>query len=305
MKVGVIGNVSEIEEIGSTITSGGLARHANSFNSDDAAHDGLKTPVDNNLFTSFLNSVDTVIIAQSVNQKVQFAAYVLKASKHLYIQQPFVCSHKRLNRLIHLADEANTCLHFQQLSRHNALVKAVRNKILNPRYILVQRNYSYHNFNLLKASFEANLIFDIELLITLANSKVRKVIPVFQEANDLADRKLISLSLGFTNGCSTQLVCNTMSGNDRHEARVFQSESVIEFDFIKPMVTQVYPHSRELLYATDTIALAGVALTNPDNDLNEFLNTILQHQSTFINGYESYEPNIVLSQVYNNYAMAY
>ena len=162
---------------------------------------------------------------------------LLKKGKHLLMEKPLAASVEEAGELVKLADEHNLVLEVGHTERYNPVMDFIDDKIEDVRCIEARRMAPYPPLRpgLHPRGTEVGvvldlMIHDLELILHIVNSKVKKVeasgIPVLSETEDVANARIT-----FKNGCVANLKASRINDIATRKMLIYQSNSYLSLDY--------------------------------------------------------------------------
>ncbi len=183
--------------------------------------------------SEILKLVDAVSIAVPTSVHYEVAKVCLKAGKHLLIEKPIAPTVKEAAALVALARKKGVLMQVGYLERFNPGFLACRELITRPQFIETIRISPF-----LSRGSDVDVVLDLmshdlDLVLALVPSKLRSLHGVgkslLTERTDLANVRLI-----FADGCVANMTASRISNKTERKLRVFQQDSYISIDFVKP-----------------------------------------------------------------------
>lgn len=177
-----------------------------------------------------LNQVDAVSIAAPTNLHYEIGRYFLSHGIHALIEKPFTPNLKEADHLIKIARKNKLILQVGHVERFNSAFSAVKSIIQNPQFIECHRLSTFPNRSLDIGAVLDIMIHDIDIVLGLVNSPLKKVesvgIAVLTQFEDIANTRLC-----FKNGCVANLTASRVSDEAMRKIRIFQKNTYISLDY--------------------------------------------------------------------------
>ncbi len=146
------------------------------------------------------------------------------------LEKPVSNTLQEADELIALAESRNRIFQLGHLERFNGALSGLEEKIRNPVFIESHRLGPFTG-----RGAEVNvvldlMIHDIDILLTLVKSKVRKLqaagVPILTQYTDIANARV-----EFENGCVASLTASRVSTEKVRKVRIFQPEGILSIDY--------------------------------------------------------------------------
>ncbi|MDP1853450.1 MAG: Gfo/Idh/MocA family oxidoreductase [Candidatus Omnitrophota bacterium] len=177
-----------------------------------------------------LNQVDAVSIAAPTQLHYEIGRYFLSHGIHSLIEKPFTTDLKQADALIKLARKNKLILQVGHVERFNSAFAAAKKIIQNPQFIECHRLSPFPNRSLDIGAVLDIMIHDIDIVLGLVNSPLKKVesvgIPVLTQFEDIANARFT-----FKNGCVANLTASRVSDEVMRKIRIFQKNTYISLDY--------------------------------------------------------------------------
>ncbi|MBL7151326.1 MAG: Gfo/Idh/MocA family oxidoreductase [Candidatus Omnitrophica bacterium] len=230
-------------------------------------------------YRELFGRVDAVSIATPTRLHYRIAADFLKHKVHTLVEKPFTASIKEADALIRLAQKNKLILAVGHIERFNSAFSATRKLISNPKFIECHRLSPFPNRSLDVGAVLDIMIHDIDIVLGLVDSAVRKIesvgIPVLTRLEDIANARIT-----FKNGCVANLTASRVSDEVMRKIRIFQKNTYISLD---------YKDAKATLYRKDSRGISKEDLPiekeQPlQKELESFLNCSAEHKEPLVSG---------------------
>ncbi|MGL5253491.1 MAG: Gfo/Idh/MocA family oxidoreductase [Brevinema sp.] len=238
-------------------------------------------------YDDLLDQVDALIIAVPTHLHFEFSMKALKKGKHILVEKPVAQDVFQTKEMTEYAQKNNLILHVGHVERFNGAIQEIRNLLDNPYYFQCQRigNVS----RILDVGVVLDLmIHDIDLIISLANSKVKSLSAIGQRIfTDHEDYALATLY--FENGITANLTASRVSTRKARTMSIAQKESYLYLDYSsQDLMIYRNPDSKyevsqgTIKYSEESLVdRVFIHKENPLRlELEYFLNTILNQLPT-------------------------
>ena len=181
-------------------------------------------------YRGLLGKIDAVSIAAPTNLHYEIGRYFLSQGIHALIEKPFTPNLKEADALIKIARKNKLILQVGHVERFNSAFSAVKSIIQNPQFIECHRLSPFPNRSLDIGAVLDIMIHDIDIVLGLVNSPLKKVesvgIAVLTQFEDIANARLC-----FKNGCVANLTASRVSDEVMRKIRIFQKNTYISLDY--------------------------------------------------------------------------
>jgi len=181
-------------------------------------------------YREFFGQVDAVSIATPTISHYEIAADCLKHKLHALVEKPFTLNLKDADALIKIARKHQLKLQVGHIERFNSAFSATLKLIKHPKFIECHRLSPFPNRSLDVGAVLDIMIHDIDIVLGLVNSKIKKIesvgINVLTKFEDIANCRIT-----FANGCVANLTASRVSDEYMRKIRIFQEETYISLDY--------------------------------------------------------------------------
>ncbi len=183
-------------------------------------------------YRRLLAVVDAVSIVVPTRDHYRVTMDCLRAKCNVLVEKPMASNVRQADQMIRVAKRGKLLLQVGHVERFNPLVQAISGVKGKLRYIVAERLGPFRELALDVGVVLDLMIHDIDLVLALADSPVRKVdvigIPVFTSCEDIAN-----VRLEFKNGCVANLSASRISRKSSRKIRLFKGDSYISTDLLK------------------------------------------------------------------------
>lgn len=259
----------------------------------DEVSSGLNVPgfVD---YRDLFGKVDAVSIAVPTKLHFKVASDFLRHNAHVLVEKPFTTSLKQADSLIRLAQKNRLCLQVGHIERFNSAFNATLKLIKRPKFIECHRLSPFPNRSLDVGAVLDIMIHDIDIILGLVPSKIRKIeavgVNVLTDLEDIANARIT-----FRNGCVCNLTASRVSDEWMRKIRIFQEDAYISLD---------YKDARACVYRK-----SGLSITKEDlpiekeeplqKELESFLDCVINHKEPIVSGKVAKEALSVALKIQN------
>ncbi len=183
---------------------------------------------------------DAAIIVTPTSSHFQISKELLHGGVHLLVEKPITCSLDEADELVELAKSQQLTLQVGHVERFNPALTAVKEKLVDPKYIEARRLSGY-TFRSTDVGVVLDLmIHDIDVVLNLVKSPVEKVEAVgFSVLGDQED--MVNARLQFASGCVANLTASRVSYANQRRMQVFTPRCCATLDFAARQSSLVEP----------------------------------------------------------------
>jgi len=245
-------------------------------------------------YRQLLGQVDAVSIAVPTKLHYKLAYDFLKHNVHTLVEKPFTTNLNEAESLIKLAARNNLILQVGHIERFNSAFSATKKLIQEPKFIECHRLSPFPNRSLDIGVVLDLMIHDIDIVLGLVNSTVKKIeavgVSVLTDSEDIANARIT-----FGNGCVSNFTASRVSDEWMRKIRIFQKDTYISLD---------YKEARASVYKKD-----GMAITKNDlpiekeqplqKQLESFLDCVIKKSEPLVSGRVAKEALAVALEIQN------
>ncbi|MFH0828190.1 MAG: Gfo/Idh/MocA family oxidoreductase [Candidatus Omnitrophota bacterium] len=181
-------------------------------------------------YRELFSKVDAVSIAVPTKLHHAVAKEFLKFSIHCLVEKPFTSNLKEADSLIKLARKNKLILQVGHIERFNSAFAAAKKYFKNPYFIECHRLSAFPNRSLDIGVVLDLMIHDIDIILGLVNSPVKKIdavgVNVLTPFEDIANARIT-----FSNGCVANLTASRISDEPMRKIRIFLKNAYISLDY--------------------------------------------------------------------------
>lgn len=176
--------------------------------------------------------VKAVTVAVPTVRHLAVAEPLLKSGVACLIEKPLAPSSAEARELVDLAAANKVALQVGHTERFNPAVRAVSALAITPRFMEVHR-ISPMTFRSLDVGVVMDMmIHDLDIVLSLANSKLAKVeavgVAVLSTHEDVANARLV-----FENGCVANVTASRLALKTERKLRLFSESAYVSLDYQK------------------------------------------------------------------------
>jgi predicted dehydrogenase len=179
-----------------------------------------------------LDKVDAVTIATPTTTHLQLAKPFLRHRIPVLIEKPLASSVREGRKIVALARRYDTVVAVGHSERCNPVVQAMKRFSIEPKFIEAHRVSPYPFRSTDVGVVLDIMIHDIDIVLSLANSKVRRVdavgVNVIDGSEDICNARIL-----FDNGCVANLTASRLALKTERRVHVFTPQAYLSVDYLK------------------------------------------------------------------------
>lgn len=179
-----------------------------------------------------LGKVDAVTIATPTVTHLQLAKVFIENGIAVLIEKPLAASVKEGKRIVSLARKTGSVVAVGHSERCNPVAQAMKKLDIEPRYIEANRISPYPFRSTDVGVVLDVMIHDIDIILSLAASKIKKVdavgVNVIGQAEDICNARIV-----FNNGCIANMTASRLALKTERKVRVFSKQAYLSVDYFK------------------------------------------------------------------------
>ena len=185
-----------------------------------------------------LDLVDGVSIVTPTNEHAKIAEKCISQGKHVFIEKPIAKTTKEADKIIALAKKTKVILQVGHIERFNPALTPLKDLVLKPKYIEVQRLAPYMIRGTDIPVVLDLMIHDIDLVLSFINSPVKKIdasgLSIMTNSVDIANARI-----HFENGSVANITSSRVAKDKVRKIKIFQRNLYITIDFLIGL-TEIY-----------------------------------------------------------------
>ena len=185
-----------------------------------------------------LSLVDGVSIVTPTKEHAKIAEKCISQGKHVFIEKPIAKTTKEADKIIALAKKTKVILQVGHIERFNPALTPLKDLILKPKYIEVQRLAPYMIRGTDIPVVLDLMIHDIDLVLSFINSPVKKIdasgLSIMTNSVDIANARI-----HFENGSVANITSSRVAKDKVRKIKIFQRNLYITIDFLIGL-TEIY-----------------------------------------------------------------
>jgi len=179
-----------------------------------------------------LDKVDAVTIATPTVTHYDLAKMFIENNVAVMIEKPLAADVKEARRIVELAKKNNGIVAVGHSERCNPVVQAIKRLNIEPKFIEASRISPYPFRSTDIGVVLDVMIHDIDIILSLAASKIAKVdavgVSVIDEQEDICNARIV-----FENGCIANITASRLALKTERKVRVFSRQAYLSVDYYK------------------------------------------------------------------------
>jgi predicted dehydrogenase len=179
-----------------------------------------------------LDKVDAVTIATPTTTHLESARPFLRSRIPVLIEKPLASSVREGRKIVALARRYDTVVAVGHSERCNPVVQAMKRFSIEPRFIEAHRVSPYPFRSTDVGVVLDIMIHDIDIVLSLANSKIRRIdavgVNVIDNSEDICSARIL-----FDNGCIANLTASRLALKTERRVHVFTRQAYLSVDYLK------------------------------------------------------------------------
>jgi len=185
-----------------------------------------------------LGKVDAVTIATPTVTHQELAEIFIENNVAVMIEKPLAANVKEGRRIVGLAEKNNTVVAAGHSERCNPVVQAMKRLDIKPKFIEATRISPYPFRSADIGVVLDVMIHDIDIILSLAASKIKKVdavgVSVIDEKEDICNARIL-----FENGCIANITASRLALKTERKVRLFSRQAYLSVDYFKKSGTVI------------------------------------------------------------------
>jgi predicted dehydrogenase len=179
-----------------------------------------------------LDKVDAVTIATPTVTHLELAKIFIKNGIAVLIEKPLAANVREGRKIVSLARRSNSVVAVGHSERCNPVVQAMKRLNIEPKFIEANRISPYPFRSTDVGVVLDVMIHDIDIILSLAASRVKKVeavgVSVIDEKEDICNARIV-----FENGCIANITASRLALKTERKVRVFSRQAYLSVDYLK------------------------------------------------------------------------
>jgi predicted dehydrogenase len=215
------------------------------------------------------------------------------------LEKPISQTLGEADELIGLAESKGLIFQVGHLERFNGALSASEKFIQSPLYIESRRMSPFPGRGTDVNVVLDLMIHDIDILLSLINSKVREIravgIPILTPHSDIANAWI-----EFENGCKANLTANRVSKEKIRRTRIFQSNGFLSIDYLTQKASFAKRADRTKKHKTFEIVTEEIPVTKVDSleaEIHSFIQSVKDRKRARVSGWDGKQALEVALQI--------
>jgi predicted dehydrogenase len=183
--------------------------------------------------TEILDKVDAVTIAAPTMFHKALAEPFIKHGVACLIEKPLALDVNQAQEIVALAEKNNVTVAVGHSERCNPVVQAVKRLNIEARFIESHRISPYPFRSTDIGVVMDVMIHDIDIILSLAASKIKKVDAVGIGVIDPDREDICNARIEFENGCVANVTASRLALKTERKVRVFSKQAYLSLDYFK------------------------------------------------------------------------
>jgi len=186
-----------------------------------------------------LGRVDAVTISAPTVYHLELAKIFLENKIAVMIEKPLAAGVEQARQIVDLAKKNNVVAAVGHSERCNPVVQAIKRLNIEPKFIEAHRISPYPFRSTDIGVVLDVMIHDIDIILSLAASKVKKVeaVGIGVIADDKED--ICNARITFENGCIANVTASRLALKTERKVRVFSRQAYLSLDYFKKTGTVI------------------------------------------------------------------
>ena len=183
--------------------------------------------------SEILDKVDAVTISAPTLYHHELAKKCIEKNVAVLIEKPLASSVEQAKEIVELAKARGCVVAVGHSERCNPVVQAMKRLNIEPKFIEAHRISPYPFRSTDIGVVLDVMIHDIDIILSLANSKVKKIDAVgvgviADEKEDICNARIV-----FENGCIANVTASRLALKTERKVRVFSRQAYLSVDYFK------------------------------------------------------------------------
>ena len=180
-----------------------------------------------------VGKVDAVTIAAPTTEHFNLAKPLIEAGIPVLIEKPLAAGTSQAQAIVDLAKQYNCLVAVGHSERCNPVVQAIKRLQIEPKFIESVRISPYPFRSTDVSVVHDVMIHDIDIILSLAASKVVSVEAVGIGVIDPDTEDICNSRLTFENGCIANVTASRLALKTERKVRVFSRQAYLSVDYFK------------------------------------------------------------------------
>jgi predicted dehydrogenase len=180
-----------------------------------------------------IGKVDAVTVAAPTSEHFALAKPLIEAGIPVLIEKPLASNVDQARNIVELAKQHNCIVAVGHSERCNPVVQAIKRLQIEPKFIEAARISPYPFRSTDIGVVLDIMIHDIDIILSLAASKVVKVDAVGIGVIDQNNEDICNARITFENGCIANVTASRLALKTERKVRVFSRQAYLSVDYLK------------------------------------------------------------------------
>jgi predicted dehydrogenase len=185
-----------------------------------------------------LRMVDAVTVATPTSSHQKIAKLFIENNIAVLIEKPLAENIEQGRKIVELAKSKSLVAAVGHSERCNPVVQAMKRLNIEPKFIEAVRISPYPFRSTDIGVVLDVMIHDIDIILSLARSKIKKVdavgVSVIDEKEDICNARIV-----FENGCVANITASRLALKTERKVRVFSRQAYLSLDYLKKTGTVI------------------------------------------------------------------
>lgn len=186
-----------------------------------------------------LGDIDAVTISTPTICHLELAKLFIENGKAVLIEKPLAVTVSEAQQIVELAEKHNVTVAVGHSERCNPVVQAMKKFDIEAKFIEAHRISPYPFRSTDIGVVMDVMIHDIDIILSLAGSKIKKVDAVGIGVIDQDKEDICNARLVFENGCVANVTASRLALKTERKVRVFSRQAYLSLDYFKKTGTVI------------------------------------------------------------------
>ncbi len=189
--------------------------------------------------SELIGQVDAVTVATPTINHLEVAKLFIENGVAVLIEKPLAASAAQARKIVELAEKHNVVVAVGHSERCNPVVQAMKKFNIQPKFIEAQRISPYPFRSTDIGVVMDVMIHDIDIILSLAGSKIKKVDAVGIGVIDEDKEDICNARLAFETGCVANVTASRLALKTERKVRLFSRQAYMSLDYLKKTGTVI------------------------------------------------------------------
>lgn len=189
--------------------------------------------------SEIIGKVDAVTVATPTINHLEAAKLFIENGVAVLIEKPLAASAEQAREIVELAEKHKVVVAVGHSERCNPVVQAMKKFNIQPKFIEAQRISPYPFRSTDIGVVMDVMIHDIDIILSLAGSKIKKVDAVGIGVIDEDKEDICNARLVFENGCVANVTASRLALKTERKVRLFSRQAYMSLDYFKKTGTVI------------------------------------------------------------------